>query len=111
MLRGERDDGAFKVVEATTLPPWTEDTDLTVVGRRASRVEGEAKITGRARYAYEMRLPDQLYACVLRSPYPHARLRRPRPGHLTSTRKEILRANRSAMSGVIWRRVCVRQIS
>jgi CO/xanthine dehydrogenase Mo-binding subunit len=33
-------------------------------------------VTGRAQYAYDIRLPGQLYARVLRSPHPHARIRR-----------------------------------
>ena len=46
------------------------------MGRRHPRVEGEAKVTGRARYSYDVRLPGLLYARVLRSPYPHARVGR-----------------------------------
>jgi xanthine dehydrogenase YagR molybdenum-binding subunit len=34
------------------------------------------KVTGRARYACDLRLPGQLYAAVLRSPWPHARIAR-----------------------------------
>ncbi|HBY94062.1 MAG TPA: hypothetical protein DEP84_08885 [Chloroflexi bacterium] len=33
-------------------------------------------MTGRARYAYDIRLPGRLSASVLRSPLPHARIRR-----------------------------------
>jgi xanthine dehydrogenase YagR molybdenum-binding subunit len=39
------------------------------------RVEGLDKVSGRARYSCDVRLPGQLYAAVLRSPHPHARLR------------------------------------
>jgi xanthine dehydrogenase YagR molybdenum-binding subunit len=39
------------------------------------RVEGLDKVCGRARYSCDVRLPGQLYAAVLRSPHPHARLR------------------------------------
>jgi xanthine dehydrogenase YagR molybdenum-binding subunit len=31
-------------------------------------------VTGRAQYAYDMQLPGQLYARILRSPHPHARI-------------------------------------
>ncbi|MEI4920747.1 hypothetical protein Q8G81_34900, partial [Klebsiella pneumoniae] len=37
-------------------------------------LEGREKVTGRAQYASDVRLPGQLYARVLRSPYPHARI-------------------------------------
>jgi xanthine dehydrogenase YagR molybdenum-binding subunit len=40
------------------------------------RLEGWDKVSGRARYASDVRLPGQLYAAVLRSPHPHARVRR-----------------------------------
>jgi xanthine dehydrogenase YagR molybdenum-binding subunit len=39
------------------------------------RVEGLDKVSGRARYSCDVRLPGQLYAAVLRSPHPHARIR------------------------------------
>jgi xanthine dehydrogenase YagR molybdenum-binding subunit len=41
-----------------------------------TRVEGPEKVSGRAQYACDLRLPGQLYARVLRSPLPHARLTR-----------------------------------
>ncbi len=37
-------------------------------------VDGAAKVTGRARYVGDIQLPGMLYARVLRSPWPHARL-------------------------------------
>ena len=73
LRRGHGED-AFKVVETDPLPRWDKDAKLTVAGTRQTRVEGEEKVTGRARYAYDMRLPGQLYACILRSPHPHARV-------------------------------------
>ena len=73
---GESSEDEYKVVETTPLPPWDANARLTVVGRPHPRVEGEEKVTGRARYTYDVRLPGQLYARVLRSPLPHARIRR-----------------------------------
>jgi xanthine dehydrogenase YagR molybdenum-binding subunit len=73
---GEGSEDELKVEEKTPLPRWGQEAHLDVVGRRVPRVEGEAKVTGRARYAYDVRLPGQLYAAVLRSPHPHARIRR-----------------------------------
>ena len=43
------------------------------------RLEGADKVTGRARYASDVRLPGQLYARILRSPHPHARIVRVDP--------------------------------
>lgn len=76
LREGEGDEEKLKLIETVTLPAWDQNARLTVVGRPQTRAEGVEKVTGRARYAYDMRLPGQLYAAALRSPYPHARLRR-----------------------------------
>jgi CO/xanthine dehydrogenase Mo-binding subunit len=47
----------------------------TVVGHRVSRLEGHDKVTGEARYVAEIVLPGMLFGKILRSPYPHARIR------------------------------------
>ena len=64
----------IQVVEEAQVAPWTRDATFAVVGRAIPRVEGVEKVTGRARYSYDIRLPGQLYARVLRSPHPHARI-------------------------------------
>ena len=66
----------LNVTEQTNLTAWDKNAELTIVGKPHNRVDGPEKVTGRARYAYDMRLPGQLYARVLRSPYPHARIKR-----------------------------------
>jgi CO/xanthine dehydrogenase Mo-binding subunit len=55
----------------------TMDTDLVhkkfkVVGTRPARPDGIDKVTGRARYGADATMPGQLVALVLRSPHPHA---------------------------------------
>lgn len=40
------------------------------------RIEGRDKVTGRARYSADIRLPGMLWVKVLRSPFAHARIRR-----------------------------------
>ena len=47
-----------------------------LIGASAPRIEGPAKVTGRARYAADIELPGMLWGKLLRSPYPHARIRR-----------------------------------
>jgi xanthine dehydrogenase YagR molybdenum-binding subunit len=69
-------DEQYTVIEDPKLDPWPADAALRWVGQPHPRVEGEEKVTGRARYAYDIRLPRQLYARVLRSPHPHARITR-----------------------------------
>lgn len=54
---------------------WGEGAKLAVVGKPHPRLEGAEKVTGRARYAYDQRPPGLLFARVLRSPHPHARVR------------------------------------
>ncbi|MBA3414301.1 MAG: xanthine dehydrogenase family protein molybdopterin-binding subunit, partial [Chloroflexia bacterium] len=65
-----------EVVEEERLPAWGAATEFAVVGRPHPRLEGAEKVTGRARYSYDIRLPRQCYARVLRSPHPHARIAR-----------------------------------
>lgn len=76
LREGEGDEEKLKLVETVKLPGWDKNANLTVVGKPHVRAEGIEKVTGRARYAYDIRLPGQLYAAALRSPYPHARIRR-----------------------------------
>ncbi|MBM2832263.1 MAG: coxL [Dehalococcoidia bacterium] len=49
-------------------------TTLSVIGKSIPRVDAPEKVTGIARYCLDMKLPGMLYARVLRSPYPHARI-------------------------------------
>ncbi|MDF3038089.1 MAG: aldehyde oxidase and xanthine dehydrogenase molybdopterin binding protein [Thermomicrobiales bacterium] len=67
---------SIQVIEEEGVPTWGQDADLLVVGTAPPRLEGREKVTGRARYASDVRLPGLLYARVLRSPHPHARVRR-----------------------------------
>lgn len=48
--------------------------DLTSVGRSIPRVEGRAKVTGKAEYVHNLRLPGMLYGKIFRSTVAHARL-------------------------------------
>ena len=45
-----------------------------VVGRSLPRTDSLEKVTGRALYAYDMRLPGMVYGEILRSPLPSARI-------------------------------------
>jgi CO/xanthine dehydrogenase Mo-binding subunit len=92
---GEHTEDEFKVVEPTGLSRWDAKTPFSVVGRPYPRVEGEEKVTGRARYAYDIHLPGLLHARVLRSPVPHARIRR-----IDTSRAEALPGVRAVISSV-----------
>ncbi|MBM4264785.1 MAG: xanthine dehydrogenase family protein molybdopterin-binding subunit [Deltaproteobacteria bacterium] len=48
---------------------------FSVVGKRVQRIEGFDKVTGDSQYIADIFLPGMLVGKVLRSPYPHARIR------------------------------------
>lgn len=71
----EGQDGVeLELIEEEDVASWSATTPMSVVGKPHPRLEGREKVSGRARYASDVRLPGQLYARVLRSPYPHARI-------------------------------------
>ena len=45
------------------------------IGKRTIRPDGADKVTGRAKYTADLRLPGMLHGKILRSPHPHARIR------------------------------------
>lgn len=53
---------------------WDAETRLRVAGGRVPRLDGAAKVTGRARYTYDVNLPGMLFGRTLRSPHAHARI-------------------------------------
>lgn len=48
---------------------------MEIVGKRKNRIEGVEKVTGEARFTGDLDIPGTLEARVLRSTYPHARIR------------------------------------
>ena len=48
---------------------------MDTVGHDVPRIDAYERVTGRATYTRDVRLPGMLYARVLRSPHPHARIR------------------------------------
>src|SRR5438309_10252809 len=52
---------------------WGESVQ-TIIGAPVPRAEGPDKVTGRASYTADVALPGVLFARVLRSPHPHARI-------------------------------------
>src|SRR4029453_3931317 len=47
---------------------------MSSLGKNVTRVDGPAKIRGWAQYTADVELPRMVYAKVLRSTYPHAKL-------------------------------------
>ncbi len=51
-------------------------TPLKTVGHATHRIDALQRVTGKAKYTGDIHLPGMLYARVLRSPHPHARIRK-----------------------------------
>src|SRR5437870_10871684 len=56
-------------------PTWGPNDKHTLLNHRLTRVDGPLKVSGAARYTYDVRLPGMLYARVRRCPHAHARLK------------------------------------
>jgi xanthine dehydrogenase molybdenum-binding subunit len=48
--------------------------EFSVVGKRTPRIDAYERVTGQAQYTGDLHLPGMLYARVLRSPHPHAKI-------------------------------------
>jgi len=66
----------YVVVEGEGLPAWEAGAELKSVGREEPRIDGPERATGRAVFTSDIQLPGMLYGKILRSPHPHARIRR-----------------------------------
>ena len=55
-------------------PPAPLDREFTVVGKSLNRRDGVEKVTGRAEYSGDIRLPHMLYGKILRCPHPRAKV-------------------------------------
>jgi 4-hydroxybenzoyl-CoA reductase alpha subunit len=51
-------------------------SEFRVIGVPRRRVDGRAKVTGQTRFADDIALPRMAYCKLLRSPHPHARIRK-----------------------------------
>ncbi|NIO10663.1 MAG: hypothetical protein GTO40_22720, partial [Deltaproteobacteria bacterium] len=49
--------------------------DFNVVGQSVARVDAIDKVTGNAKFVGDIVVPGMLYGKILRSPYPHARIK------------------------------------
>jgi xanthine dehydrogenase YagR molybdenum-binding subunit len=57
-------------------PGWGPNDKHAVLNHPVIRVDGPLKVSGAARYTHDIRLPNMLYARILRCPHPHARLKK-----------------------------------
>ncbi len=79
----------------------------SVINTPVHNIDGVAKITGRAEYTFDVKLPRMLYGKILRSPYPHAKII-----HIDTSKAEKLSGVKAVVTGKdtlgikqgIWRR-------
>jgi xanthine dehydrogenase YagR molybdenum-binding subunit len=64
-----------RVVPVDEPPEWPPNADLGVVGKPVPRLDAQQKVTGQARYTCDVQLPGMLYARIVASTIPHARIR------------------------------------
>ena len=65
---------ASRRIPADDPPPLAPNADLAVIGKSIPRIGGRAMVTGAARYTVDVKLQGMLFARILRSPHPHARI-------------------------------------
>jgi len=56
--------------------PWDLTSEFAVLGTDASRVDAVAKVTGRARYAFDVNLPGMLHGVLVRSRIPRGTIKK-----------------------------------
>ncbi|MCX8116981.1 MAG: xanthine dehydrogenase family protein molybdopterin-binding subunit [Desulfobacterota bacterium] len=66
----------YAVFEREELRPWGSESDLKIVSKQQRRIDGRKRVTGRAIYTADMKLPRMLYGKILRSPLPHAKIKK-----------------------------------
>src|ERR1041385_7151237 len=53
---------------------WPAAEQRSLIGKRISRVDGPEKVSGRAKYTYDVHRPGMLFGKVIRSPHAHAKI-------------------------------------
>src|SRR5215831_7918367 len=48
---------------------WPDAQHRTLIGQRVSRVDSPLKVSGQARYTYDVKRPGMLFGKILRCPY------------------------------------------
>jgi len=54
---------------------WPDADKRTFIGKRISRIDGAQKVSGRAKYSFDINRPGMLFGKIVRSPYAHARVK------------------------------------
>lgn len=94
-----REEIAVVEVPAFEPAPWGPDAALDTVGQRVPRLDAVEKVTGRARYTHDIRLPGMLHARLVRAELPAGRVSR-----LDLSRARALPGVRAVLSSPLHRR-------
>ncbi len=57
-------------------PGWGPNDKHALLNHRITRVDGPLKVSGAAKYTYDVRLPNMLYGRVRRCPHAHAKIKK-----------------------------------
>jgi xanthine dehydrogenase YagR molybdenum-binding subunit len=66
--------GAAQPQQPPADPKYNWPTQRSVLGTSVKRLDGPDKVTGRAKYTFDINRPGMLYGRIVRSPHPHARI-------------------------------------
>jgi len=53
---------------------WPDAEQRTLIGKRTTRVDSAVKVSGRAKYTYDVKRPGMLFGKMVRSPYAHCKV-------------------------------------
>ncbi|HEY7643365.1 MAG TPA: xanthine dehydrogenase family protein molybdopterin-binding subunit [Steroidobacteraceae bacterium] len=72
---GDALQSATRSIPAGEPPELPPNSELRVIGKRVNRVDAVPKVTGQARYTFDVQLPGMLYGRIVSSTVPHARIK------------------------------------
>lgn len=85
----------------TAPPPLKLRRDFCFIGQSLPRLDLPAKITGQARYGYDMRLPNMLYGAVARPPTIGAKLQQATAGNAATIEGVVQVVIQADFAGVV----------
>ncbi len=63
-------------VTTDSYPPWDKNENLTYIGKSLPRIDGYDKVSGTAKYTFDIFLPHMAHAKILRCPLAHAMIKK-----------------------------------
>ncbi len=73
-IMGEAQVPEVNLPATATNSPYAWPAERKILSTRVNRIDGPEKVSGRAKYSYDIKRPGLLYARIVRSPHPHARV-------------------------------------